>query len=121
MVLGHEGVGVVQQVGPDCKFLKAGDRVGWGYEVDSCGHCIECLRGSETFCAERAVYGVKNLDQGSFASHAIWRESFLHPIPDGLTDVDAAPLQCGGATMFSALQGVLPSETIAVLGVGGLG
>ncbi|KAK9326522.1 chaperonin 10-like protein, partial [Lipomyces starkeyi] len=93
IVLGHEGVGVVEAVGPDCRFLKKGDRVGWGYEVDSCGHCLECLQGKEIFCPERALYGVKNLDQGSFATHAIWREAFLHPIPEGLSDVDAAPLQ----------------------------
>ncbi|KAK9334277.1 hypothetical protein LIPSTDRAFT_60100 [Lipomyces starkeyi NRRL Y-11557] len=121
IVLGHEGVGVVEAVGPDCRFLKKGDRVGWGYEVDSCGHCLECLQGKEIFCPERALYGVKNLDQGSFATHAIWREAFLHPIPEGLSDVDAAPLQCGGATMFTALDNIKPSDTVGILGVGGLG
>lgn len=121
MVLGHEGVGIVEAVGPDCRLLKKGDRVGWGYETDSCGHCDECLGGYETYCAERSDYGSKNLDQGSFASHAIWRESFLHKIPDGLSDADAAPLQCGGATVFSALQGIDTSDTVGVLGVGGLG
>ncbi|KAK9311459.1 chaperonin 10-like protein [Lipomyces starkeyi] len=121
MVLGHEGVGIVEAVGPDCRFLKKGDRVGWGYEVDSCGHCLECLQGTETFCPERSLYGVKNFDQGSFASHAIWREAFLHPIPDGLSDVDAAPLQCGGATTFTALDNIKPSDTVGILGVGGLG
>ncbi len=121
MVLGHEGVGIVEAVGPECHSLKKGDHVGWGYEVDSCGHCIECLQGAETYCPERALYGVKNLDQRSFASHAIWRESFLHVIPKGLSDIDAAPLQCGGATTFTALQGIKPSETVGILGVGGLG
>ncbi|KAI9716323.1 MAG: putative secondary metabolism biosynthetic enzyme [Candelaria pacifica] len=121
MVLGHEGVGIVEKVGPECNTLKPGDHVGWGYEVDSCGHCIECLQGTENFCPERAMYGVSNLDQGSFATHAIWRESFLYPIPQDLSDVDAAPLQCGGATVFSALHGIEPSDTVAVMGVGGLG
>jgi D-arabinose 1-dehydrogenase-like Zn-dependent alcohol dehydrogenase len=121
MVLGHEGVGVVEAVGPACRVLKKGDRVGWGYEVDSCGHCIECLQGAETFCPERAMYGAKNLDQGSFASHAIWRESFLYTIPGGISDSEAAPLQCGGATMFTALHGIKPSDTVGILGVGGLG
>lgn len=121
MVLGHEGVGVVESVGPEARYLKKGDHVGWGYEVDSCGHCMECLQGAETFCPDRALYGVKNLDQGSFATHAVWRESFLHKIPEGMSDVDAAPLQCGGATTFSALENIQPSETVAILGVGGLG
>jgi D-arabinose 1-dehydrogenase-like Zn-dependent alcohol dehydrogenase len=121
MVLGHEGVGIVEAVGPACRLLKKGDRVGWGYETDSCGHCIECLSGYETTCAERSDYGSKNLDQGSFASHAIWRESFLHQIPEGLSDVDAAPLQCAGATIFTALQGIQTGDSVGILGVGGLG
>jgi D-arabinose 1-dehydrogenase-like Zn-dependent alcohol dehydrogenase len=121
MVLGHEGVGIVEAVGPEAKYLKKGDRVGWGYENDSCGHCQECLQGSETFCAKRELYGAANPDQGSFASHAIWREAFLHLIPDNMTDEAAAPLQCGGATTFTALHGIKPSETVGIMGVGGLG
>jgi D-arabinose 1-dehydrogenase-like Zn-dependent alcohol dehydrogenase len=121
MVLGHEGVGIVEKTGPDVKFLKRGDRVGWGYETDSCGLCIQCLSGNETFCAERAMYGEAGFDQGSFASGAIWREAFLHPIPDAISDTDAAPLQCGGATVYTALLGAKPNETVGVLGVGGLG
>lgn len=151
MVLGHEGVGVVERVGPDVKKLKQGDRVGWGYENDSCGTCDECLAGVETFCDDRKLYGEANPDQGSFASHAIWREAFLHQIPEGMTDEAAAPLvriscsiflysslrspirniqfhaltrckqQCGGATIFTTLLGVNPGDTIGIMGVGGLG
>ena len=121
MVLGHEGVGVVESVGPDTKYLKKGDRVGWGYETDSCGHCHECISGEEIFCAERAMYSESNLDQGSFASGAVWREAFLHPIPDAITDEAAAPLQCGGATVFTALYDVKPNEVVGIMGVGGLG
>lgn len=121
MVLGHEGVGVVEQVGPNAKNLKKGDRVGWGYNTDSCGICDHCLQGEDVFCHQRAIYGSANLDQGSFSSHAIWREAFLHPIPEGLSDEIAAPLQCAGATVFTTLNGVSPNETVAILGVGGLG
>ncbi|KAK4240927.1 chaperonin 10-like protein [Achaetomium macrosporum] len=121
MVLGHEGVGVVESVGPDTKYLKKGDRVGWGYETNSCGHCDACISGEEIFCSERAVYSEANLDQGSFASGAVWREAFLHRIPDEITDEAAAPLQCGGATVFTALYDVKPNEVVGILGVGGLG
>ncbi|KAI1393330.1 GroES-like protein [Hypoxylon trugodes] len=123
MVLGHEGVGVVEALGPDAKFLKEGDRVGFGYEHDSCGHCHECLTGNETYCVDRAIYGSNKVDQGSFASHAIVRESFLHKIPENMSDIDAAPLQCAGATVFAVLQAhhTQPSETIGVIGLGGLG
>ncbi|KAJ1333958.1 propanol-preferring alcohol dehydrogenase [Microdochium nivale] len=123
MVLGHEGVGIVEAVGPQCKRLSPGQRVGWGYEHDSCGHCKPCLSGAETYCPERAMYAMADLDQGSFASHAIWREAFLFEIPEGLSDVEAAPLQCGGATVFNALRAynAQPTETVGVMGVGGLG
>lgn len=103
MALGHEGVGVVEAVGPQAKFLKIGDRVGWGYEHDSCGHCEQCLKGAETFCPDRAMYGFADLDQGSCASGAVWREAFLFPIPEGISDEAAAPLMCGGATVWNAL------------------
>jgi D-arabinose 1-dehydrogenase-like Zn-dependent alcohol dehydrogenase len=67
------------------------------------------------------MYGHSNLDQGSFATQGIWKESFLFDIPDSLSDIDAAPLQCAGATVFSALQGARPCDVIGVIGVGGLG
>ena len=123
MVLGHEGVGVVEAVGPDVKVLKKGDRVGWGYEHDSCGHCDQCLSGRETYCPERKMYGLADFDQGSFASGAVWREAFLFKTPDGLSDEAAAPLQCGGATVFNALYSydIKPTETVGVMGVGSLG
>lgn len=123
MGLGHEGIGVVESTGPDVHFLKKGQRVGWGYNHDSCGHCEECLQGNDTYCDNRAMYGMADLDQGSFASHAVWREAFLFPIPDALSNEEAAPLMCGGATVFNALHayGLDSTQTVGVIGVGGLG
>ncbi|KAI0478263.1 GroES-like protein [Xylaria cf. heliscus] len=123
MGLGHEGVGVVEKTGPLCKVLKAGDRVGWGYSHGSCGHCHQCLSGNDIYCAERALYGYADLDQGSFGSHAVWREVALFKLPDSISDEDAAPLQCAGATVFSALHSykTQPTETVGIMGVGGLG
>ncbi|TQV93287.1 NADP-dependent alcohol dehydrogenase [Cordyceps javanica] len=123
MVLGHEGVGEVQAVGPEVRALKPGQVVGWGYQTGACGLCAACLSGDETYCAERQMYGGAGAspEQGSFATHAVWREAFLHALPEGLSPADAAPLQCGGATVFTALLGVRPTDTVGVLGVGGLG
>lgn len=123
MALGHEGTGVVEATGPDAKILKKGDRVGWGYEHDCCGHCRQCLTGWETLCPERKMYAMADLDQGSFASHAVWREAFLFKIPDNMSNEDAGPLMCGGSTVFNALHAaqVRPTARVGVVGVGGLG
>ncbi|KAI9370169.1 chaperonin 10-like protein [Aspergillus egyptiacus] len=123
MVLGHEGVGYVEEVGPGVKVLKKGDRVGWGYEHDCCGGCTHCLTGWETFCPDRKMYGMHDFDQGSFASHAVWREAFLFTIPDGLDNEAAAPLMCGGSTVFNAMHvaDVKSTDRVGIVGVGGLG
>jgi D-arabinose 1-dehydrogenase-like Zn-dependent alcohol dehydrogenase len=123
MALGHEGAGVVEEVGPAVKNMKKGDRVGWGYQHDSCGACEFCLTGRETYCPQRVMYGYADLDQGSFATHGVWREAFLFKIPDAISDVDAAPLMCGGATVFNSLYtyGIKPTDRVGVIGVGGLG
>jgi D-arabinose 1-dehydrogenase-like Zn-dependent alcohol dehydrogenase len=123
MALGHEGAGVVEAMGPDAKILKKGDRVGWGYEHDCCGHCRQCLTGWETLCPERKMYAMADLDQGSFGSHAVWREAFLFKVPDNVSNEDAGPLMCGGSTVFNALHvaQVRPTARVGVVGVGGLG
>ncbi|KAF7166990.1 hypothetical protein CNMCM5623_000478 [Aspergillus felis] len=123
MALGHEGAGVVEATGPDAKNLKKGDRVGWGYEHDCCGHCKQCLTGWETFCPERKMYGEADHDQGSFGTHAVWREAFLFKIPDGLSNQDAAPLMCGGSTVWNAMMvgNVKPTSRVGIVGIGGLG
>ncbi|KAF4765248.1 hypothetical protein N7455_004977 [Penicillium solitum] len=123
MSLGHEGTGVVEAIGPDAKFLKKGDRVGWGYEHDCCGFCKQCLTGWETLCKERKMYGLADLDQGSFGTHAVWREAFLFKIPDNMSNEDAGPLMCGGSTVFNALHvaQVRPTARVGIVGVGGLG
>ncbi|KAJ5919295.1 hypothetical protein N7466_010238 [Penicillium verhagenii] len=123
MALGHEGTGLVEATGPDAHILKKGDRVGWGYEQDCCGHCRQCQTGWETMCPERKMYAGANLDQGSFASHAVWREAFLFKIPDNLASEDAGPLMCGGSTVWNALHvaQVRPTARVGIVGVGGLG
>ena len=123
MALGHEGAGVVAEVGPNVRHLKKGDRVGWGYEHDSCELCKHCLTGWETLCPERQMYASANLDQGSFATHGVWREGFLFRIPEGMSNEDSGPLMCGGATVFNALHvaDVKSTARVGIVGGGGLG
>lgn len=69
------------------------------------------------------MYGAGDLDIGSFATHTVWREAFLYKTPDAIPSEYAAPLQCGGATVFNALEmyGTRPTDRVGVIGVGGLG
>lgn len=103
--------------------IDRGDRVGFGYLHNSCGRCDQCLTGKETFCPERLMYGMGDFHIGSFASHSVWREAYLFKIPDSIPNEYAAPLMCGGATVFNALEmyGVRPTDRVGIIGVGGLG
>ncbi|KAJ6521940.1 chaperonin 10-like protein [Mycena vulgaris] len=123
MVLGHEGVGIVQELGDSVTGLQIGDVVGWGYTHKTCGTCEECLLGKDQYCPTREQYGVHNLHQGSFGSHAVWDASFLFKIPAGLAPEDAAPLMCGGATVYGVIESynIRPSDRVGVVGIGGLG
>ncbi|KAJ5415152.1 hypothetical protein N7465_003847 [Penicillium sp. CMV-2018d] len=123
MALGHEGVGVVEATGPEVKALKVGDRVGWGYPFDSCGTCEKCMDGYPIICDTPIFYGTANLDSGSFATGAVRKESFVFRIPDGMPSEQAAPMMCGGITVFAPLMlcGVKPCDTVGVVGMGGLG
>nr|GAT58590.1 NAD(P)-dependent alcohol dehydrogenase protein [Mycena chlorophos] len=125
MVLGHEGIGVVEQVGDGVKSLAVGDVVGWGYCHATCGSCEQCLKGQDNFCRAAGVemYGLSNFHQGSFGTHAVWDEAFLFKIPAGIKPEHAAPLMCGGATVFEVIEeyDIKHTDRVGIIGLGGLG
>jgi len=124
MVLGHEGVGVVESVGPDVTKFKAGDRVGFGYVRGGCGECKYCLIGHHFYCeVAPRQYGRTDFDQGSFSSYAVWPETLLHKIPDSLSSAEAAPFLCAGMTVFTPMVkfGIKPGHRVGIIGIGGLG
>ena len=123
MVLGHEGVGVVSQVGSEVRNFKVGDRAGWGYNHKSCGYCDHCFEGWDTLCSERTMYGVNDLDFGSFGDRAVIDADYVHKIPEGMDLRSAGPFQCGGSTVYGAIvhAGVKANDRVGVLGLGGLG
>ncbi|KAJ6521950.1 chaperonin 10-like protein [Mycena vulgaris] len=114
MALGHEG---------SVRGFKVGDVVGWGYTHKTCGICEQCLLGQDQYCTDREQYGTHNFHQGSFGSHAIWDASFLFKVPEGLAPEHAAPLMCGGATVFEVIEtyNIRRTDRVGVIGIGGLG
>ncbi|CAK5277613.1 unnamed protein product [Mycena citricolor] len=123
MVLGHEGVGIVLELGQDVQGLTVGDVVGWGYTHKTCGRCEQCELGQDQYCPKRQKYGKANLNQGSFGFYALQDAAFLFKIPAGISSEHAAPLMCGGATVFEVMETyqLRPTQRIGVIGIGGLG
>lgn len=123
MALGHEGVGVVSQVGSGVTFVEVGARVGWGYNHLSDLKCDYCLSGRDTLCQQRQMYGAADQDQGSLGDKFVINEAFVHVIPDNLPLRYAGPLQCGGATVYGSIvqADIKPWQRVGVVGIGGLG
>ena len=118
---GHEVIGAVTAVGAEVRSLVVGQRVGLGWQSNSCGHCEWCVRGMENLCPTAEATCVHR--NGGYASHVRANARFVLPIPDALPSEQAAPLLCGGITVYNPLRthGVNPSSRVGVIGIGGLG
>ncbi|KAJ5173571.1 uncharacterized protein N7500_001502 [Penicillium coprophilum] len=123
MALGHEGVGIVRQLGRDVTNVKVGARVGYGYTHYVCKNCDKCLTGWDQYCENKKEYGSHDHDLGSFSGGTVWDAGCVVPIPDGYESADAAPLMCAGATVWTCLTeyGVKSTDRVAIMGIGGLG
>lgn len=120
-VLGHEPVGEIVEIGPGVTTRKTGDRVGVGWVQRGCGRCEWCLRGKKELCPNAISTGIGL--QGSHAEYMLAYADATMLIPDGLAYEQAAPIFCAGYTVWSGLRlaDPKPHETIAVVGIGGLG
>jgi uncharacterized zinc-type alcohol dehydrogenase-like protein len=118
---GHEIVGTVTRVGSAVKARKTGERVGIGWQADSCGICEWCLQGEEHLCSKSQPTCVGRNGGYADAIRVNWR--FAVPVPEVLESENVAPLLCGGITVYSPLRnlGVRPSSRVGVIGIGGLG
>jgi D-arabinose 1-dehydrogenase-like Zn-dependent alcohol dehydrogenase len=121
IVPGHEIAGVVDAVGDGVRGWDVGRRVGVGWFGGSCGYCEPCRRGDMIACQNNGIPGVTF--DGGYADHVVVPAGALASIPDELDAADAAPLLCAGVTTFNALRGSVArgGDTVAILGVGGLG
>ncbi|OAQ88789.1 NADP-dependent alcohol dehydrogenase [Purpureocillium lilacinum] len=137
VVVGHEIVGVAVRVGSQAEGnIKVGDLVGVGAQSDSClgrddgpsFKCAECAERSENYCTRSVVTYAsrhRNGDKsyGGYARYHRCPSHFVFKIPDGLAPEFAAPMLCGGVTVYSPLKhfGAGPGKRVGIVGVGGLG
>jgi uncharacterized zinc-type alcohol dehydrogenase-like protein len=120
MVPGHEIVGEVVGLGGAVRGLAEGARVGVGWQRSACLSCEWCGRGEENLCPENEATCVDH--HGGFADRIVVDSRFAFPIPEALASEQAAPLLCGGITVYSPLRRwVRSSMRVGVVGIGGLG
>ena len=118
IIPGHQAVGVVDAVGAGCTRLRVGARVGVAWLHRACGVCRFCTRGEENLC-EAAEFTGWTVD-GGYADALIVPEDFAVRLPEGVSDLEAAPLLCAGVIGYRALRRaeVEPGERVALLGFG---
>ena len=118
---GHEVAGVIDELGAGVTTWTKGQRVGVGWHGGHDGTCNACRRGDFNNCVNAKVAGISY--DGGYQQYMLAPEVALTAIPEGLSDVEAAPLLCAGITTYNSLRhsGAMPGDLVAVLGVGGLG
>jgi uncharacterized zinc-type alcohol dehydrogenase-like protein len=118
---GHEIVGTITAVGARVRGRSVGERVGIGWQADSCGICEWCRQGEEHLCAQSQPTCVGRNGGYADAIRVNWR--FAIKVPDVLDSENVAPLLCGGITVYSPLRnlGVRAYSCVGVVGIGGLG
>lgn len=116
IILGHQIVGAVVEVGPGAGRYSPGDRVGVPWLGWSCGRCNFCVAGQENLCDQARYTGYQI--NGGFAEMCTADERFCFPIPDGYSDLQAAPLLCAGLIGYRALRMTGDARRLGFYGFG---
>ena len=121
LILGHEVVGAIVEVGSSVQNVDVGDRVGVPWIHWTCGKCEFCREGNENLCVRQQITGV-TVD-GGYAEFVKASATHVARIPDNLASAQAAPLLCAGVTVYRALKQsrITNGQRLAVFGIGGLG
>lgn len=102
IVLGHQAVGEVAQLGENVRHLKVGERVGVAWIFSACGKCRYCLEEQENLCESFQATGRDA--NGGYAEYMTVPEDFAFKIPPIFKDAEAAPLLCAGAIGYRSLR-----------------
>jgi D-arabinose 1-dehydrogenase-like Zn-dependent alcohol dehydrogenase len=120
-VPGHEIAGIVDELGEGVTTWKKGQRVGVGWHGGHDETCLYCRRGDFRNCVNMQVPGISY--DGGYQQYMVAPANAVVAMPEGLNNVEAAPLLCAGITMYNSLRhsGAMPGDLVAILGIGGLG
>jgi propanol-preferring alcohol dehydrogenase len=116
LILGHQIVGVVDEVGADVEEVSVGDRVGIPWLGWTCGECRFCRSGRENLC-DFARFTGYTLD-GGYAEAAVADARFCFPLPSEYPPLQAAPLLCAGLIGYRALGLTGDAERLGLYGFG---
>lgn len=119
IVLGHEVVGIVDAIGAGVAGVAIGDRLGVPWLAETCGHCRYCRGAQENLCDTPGFTGWTR--DGGYADTMVARADFCFPIPDGFSDVEAAPLLCAGLIGYRSWRKAGEGGDIERLGLYGFG
>jgi propanol-preferring alcohol dehydrogenase len=118
VILGHQVVGSVAELGPEATRYGIGERVGVAWIFWACGECYHCRSGNENLCDHFKATGCDA--DGGYAEYMVVSEDFAYPIPERFEDQQVAPLLCAGAIGYRALRltGMQDGEVLGLYGYG---
>jgi propanol-preferring alcohol dehydrogenase len=116
LVLGHQIVGTVAQLGRGVEGFTLGQRVGVPWLGSTCGDCRYCRRDLENLCDSARFTGYQ-LD-GGFAEYARVDPRFALPLPGSFADIEVAPLLCAGLIGYRSLMMAGDAECVGLYGFG---
>jgi propanol-preferring alcohol dehydrogenase len=118
VILGHQVVGRVEEIGKRVSAFKVGDRVGIAWIHSACGICKCCREGNDNLCAQFEATGRDA--HGGYAEYTTVPESYAFSLPEVFTDLDAAPLLCAGTIGYRSLRltNMKDGDTLGLVGFG---
>jgi propanol-preferring alcohol dehydrogenase len=118
VILGHQVVGVIEDIHGESDKARKGDRVGVAWIYSSCGKCEYCLSGRENLCSRFMATG-RDV-HGGYAEYMVAKKDFIFKIPETFSDAEAAPLLCAGAIGYRSLKltGIKDGQNLGLTGFG---
>lgn len=118
---GHEGIGVVEELGEDAVNFEVGELAGNAWLWSACGNCEYCRTGWETLCHQQINGGYST--DGSFGEYMLIDTRYAPKIPEGADPYEVGPVLCAGVTVYKGLKmtEAQAGNWVVISGIGGLG